>query len=102
MAYDPQASPIRPLEAGLGSCDYASVRPDVAKRIWLYATNDTAATVEAPSYFDPELLGRGDVILASMNNTVGQTPVGKLYVVSAGKQSGDATNLVALFGSAFG
>jgi hypothetical protein len=99
MVFDPRASLLRELGGGFGQ--HAST-PACSKRGWLFATSDTAADVEAAGYFDVQDFSRGDVILASMNNGVGQMPVGKLYLVVAGKQSGDATNLVALFGSAFG
>ncbi|MDP3554829.1 hypothetical protein [Methylocystis sp.] len=96
MAYDPSANPLRRGEP-LGMCGNAGARADSVKYKYRYGTVDTAATVEAANYFDAETgLGRGDVIEASMNNAVAQTPVVKTYVVLTGKLSGDAHNTIGL------
>jgi hypothetical protein len=96
MTYDPSANPLRRGEP-LGMCGNAGTRNDSVKYKWHYGTVDTAATVEGAGYFNAETgLGRGDVIEASMNNAVGQTPVLKHYVVTTGKLSGDAANAIGL------
>jgi hypothetical protein len=59
--------------------------------MWLYGTDDAAATVEAAGYFNGARgnLAVGDMIDASMVN--GGTPVSKRYVVTAVPASGNVT-----------
>lgn len=82
----------------MGHVGTDAARPDAAKSIYTYPTDDTAAVVEAANYIPTTetRLGRGDVILVSMVNTVGGTPRLKAYVVTTGRRSGDAANAITL------
>ncbi len=59
--------------------------------VWLLATADAAATVEAANYLNASAgyLAKGDIILASMAR--GGTPVIKTYVVTAISAGGAVT-----------
>lgn len=96
MSYDHSLYPL--LRQGtIGYITDATTQVDSPKYAWAFCTPDVAATVEGGGYFNanPEL-GRGDQIHASMNNGAGATPVLKTYIVTQGKRSGDASNVIVL------
>lgn len=97
MAYSTNNPIIRAEQ--LGRVGDAGTRNDSVKYVYHYATADAAAVVEGASYFPADkcsFLGRGDEIVASMNNAVGQTPVLKHYIVTTGPASGDAAVALGL------
>lgn len=67
--------------------------PGGACRLHHYATNDTAAVVEAAGYFDAlaASIGKGDLIIASLD--VDGTPASRTYIVAA--NSGTAVTIAA-------
>lgn len=101
MAYDPTLTDNHNLSRRdmFGQLGDATSRTDgtTTTGFYSYRTVDAAATVEAANYFDAATqLRRGDVILAVMNNAVGQTPVVKKYIVTSGVASGQAHVVIAL------
>ncbi len=52
------------------------------KKVWHYVTNDADTVVEADGYFDATEMGKGDVILASLD--LDGTPEVKVYIGSVG------------------
>lgn len=96
MPYDMSNNPLRRVST-LGTVGNPDTRADSVKHRYENATADTAAVVEAANYFNADTrLQRGDLIDMSMNNVVAATPVRKHYVVTQGKASGDANNVIAL------
>jgi|GEM_PF-6497733 len=96
MAFTNQNGQLQRFAMG-GRIADAGARYDTSKYLHHYVTADTAAVVEAANYFDAAtFLQRGDVIIATMNNGVGTTPVVKMYVVTAAISYGDAHNVIAL------
>lgn len=75
--------------APVGSAAGASQQQQVS--LFLYGTDDAAATVEAAGYFNGAraILNKGDIIMASMVNS--GTPVTKQYIATAVPATGNVT-----------
>lgn len=87
MSYSPRSLIRTGTQAPVGAADGSAGMAQAS--MWLYATLDAGATVEAASYFNAarSQLAKGDVILSVMAQ--GGTPVLKAYVVTAVPASGD-------------